>query len=263
MKIIIFRHTYNHSRAIENAFALGLQRHGIEPEFGDVFTPQDCDLAVFWAHRWDSVIEHQRRTGKDYLLMECGFIGPRTTQWFSLGFNGLNGRADFKAKGKTAERFTWHFPDLLKPWRTGGQYVLILGQVSGDQSIAGVNIEAFYKQARDFYDGKAPVALRPHPKDATGFRLAGADHPEGTLHECLDRALLAVTFNSNAGVDAALYGVPVVALDKGAMVWPVASHDLTAAPITLEREQWAAELAYSQWSLEEIEAGIAWEHLTG
>jgi hypothetical protein len=53
----------------------------------------------------------------------------------------------------------------------------------------------------------------------------------------------------------------VIAIDRGSMAWDMARHEITLKRITPNRDQWLYDLAYKQWTLEEIAAGEAWEHL--
>jgi hypothetical protein len=85
--------------------------------------------------------------------------------------------------------------------------------------------------------------------------------PGVPLERALENAHLVVTVNSNCGVLAAVAGVPVVATDEGAMCWPVAGHYLSDPPQRPDRGAWCDQLAWAQWTLEEIRAGEAWEHL--
>ena len=56
-------------------------------------------------------------------------------------------------------------------------------------------------------------------------------------------------------------GIPVVAMDPGSMAWGVARHDVTMDFYMPDRRQWLYDLAYKQWTIEEVENGNAWEHL--
>jgi hypothetical protein len=69
-----------------------------------------------------------------------------------------------------------------------------------------------------------------------------------------------VTFNSNSAVDAVLAGVPAYVEDEGGMAFDVASH--TVGEIHRpDRAQWAHDLAYCQWTVDEMASGATWEHL--
>jgi hypothetical protein len=262
MRIHAFMRPSAHQQDWVGAFCRGLARHGLVFE---VNPAQDaaCDVAVFWSHRWRKVIAAQRAAGRDYVVLERGYLGDRMA-WTSVGRNGLNGRADFAAAGAPADRFERHFAALLRDWRTpfAGGHTLVIGQVPGDAAIQGLDVHdwadtvAAALRAR----GERPV-FRPHPLDRSGCRPGLLPAIGGTLADALDGAARVVTFSSNAGVDAALAGVPVCALDRGAMAWPVATHALATPPAMPDRTAWAAALAYSQWNKAEIEAGVPWARL--
>jgi hypothetical protein len=116
-------------------------------------------------------------------------------------------------------------------------------------------------QAQNAYE--LPVKFRPHPKAIEkGFRHApiGTQPCAGTLGDALDRAAVAVTWNSNAGVDAVLAGVPLVTMDDGSMAREVSSHRIGALARP-DRTAWAHRLAWKQWTIAEIMSGAALEHL--
>ena len=265
MKVIVWIGAADHHQKWCGAFVDGLRRHGITPQIAVDRADHECDLAVFWGHKRRRVIEAQRAAGRDYLVLEHGFIGDRS-KWTSAGFNGLNGRADFHLhKRQDRSRFELNFGHLMKPWNAGGDYALLLGQVPGDASVRDVNLDEWYrdtiKAIRKVCD--APIMFRPHPKAGNAPRPDAEMYAGGrTLAECLSMAAFAVTFNSNSGVDAALAGVPVYALDAGSMASPVANDNLCLAPWRPDRMQWAVDLSWCQWTQAEIRDGIAWDYLT-
>lgn len=250
-------HQCAHARALQR----GLTRHGLNaPVVNDEKLARSAVVAC-WGWRIGARL---RALGKRVLVMERGYLGDRFS-WTSLGWNGLNGRATFHARDDGGERFRRHFGGLLRPWRSGGEYVLLIQQVAGDASLAGQDLGPWYRAtARKAAEAFGlPVRFRMHPealKRGAG-RLpapAGTTLIAGELAENLARAAVVITWNSNAGVDAAMAGRPVIAFDAGSMAWPVAGHEL-APPPTPDREPWGARLAWAQWRLDEIESGEAWE----
>jgi hypothetical protein len=77
----------------------------------------------------------------------------------------------------------------------------------------------------------------------------------------LAEAVVAVTFNSTAGVEAALAGTPVIACDEGSMAWDVAAHGVAKIGHRPDRTGWAHRLAWCQFSPEEIRNGFAFDVL--
>jgi hypothetical protein len=57
--------------------------------------------------------------------------------------------------------------------------------------------------------------------------------------------------------------VPVITCSEYNFLWPISSHSLEDVenPIGGDREHLLYDLAYTQWSVEEISNGKAWEHL--
>jgi hypothetical protein len=249
-----------------DAFAQGLNKHGIEvirqPRSQ---YPPEADLVVFWSHKIKRCINQQIAAHKDYLVIEHGYFGDRVNVFSSARFNGLNGNAEPVMAMEDAPPDRWEEHGFeLAPWKTDGDYVLLLGQVPGDASLTQTGFTPeFYEQAAAAVHNVTdlPVRFRPHPKSRQYVRVAGTEPSTGTLSDALAGAALAVTWNSTAGVDAALAGVPVCACDRGSMAWPVASHDPTAPPQRPDRTAWLNHLAYCQWTLEEFADGDAWDHL--
>ena len=70
-------------------------------------------------------------------------------------------------------------------------------------------------------------------------------------------------YNTNALVEAVCLGKPVVALSKESMTWDISDtlKNLESLNYQINRTQWLYDMAYTQWTLDEIANGTAWEHL--
>ena len=240
-------------------FARGLERFGIRACIRSSKDVVESDLAVLWGHRQSRIIDPQRRAGRHYLVMERGYIGDRFT-WTSLGFDGLNGRAKFPKIDDGLTRWNRFFKNYLKPWRESkSNMAVIMGQCRGDASLKGVNFEKWAKEtAEKLHGDKFMPLFRPHPGDPQ-VQIPGVRNLHGELKAALDQAALAVTFNSNSGVDAVLNGTPAYAEDPGSMIYDIALKDFHGN--TPDRTAWTKKMAYTQWLPEEIESGDAWEAL--
>lgn len=236
----------------------GFRRHGIEPRFYKPGDPRKCDLAVCWGVKK----KMEMASGRRALILERGYVGNRQF-WTSCGFDGLNGRADFLNKNSTGDRWGLHFADHLKPWQSNPNgYVLLIGQVRGDASIRGIDLEKWAQDTANALTEKGErVRFRDHPLQKTAMLVPGVEHSNEFLEHDLAGAKYVITYNSNVGVDSVLAGIPAVTCDQGAMAWAVTGHDPLQAPEQFDRTQWANDLAYCQWSNEEIETGTMWDHL--
>lgn len=238
----------------------GMERHGLKPVLMRPLRPKPCDLAVCWGVKRQRAFQSGQRT----LVLERGYVGDRFNVWTAAGFDGLNGRADFCNAGKGPGRWLRYHADAMQSWRPPrGEYVLLLGQVATDAAVKGVDMVGWYKRtAWALRDCGHRVLFRPHPLASPVSRLSGlAEVQRGTLEEALRGAKWVVSYNSNASLLAVLAGVPTVTCDEGAMAWAVSGHDPLAPPPMPDRRQWANELAWAQWTLDEIRAGDAWDHL--
>lgn len=272
MKVII--HVNHAAHQLEHGEALreGLARHGVSVQFATRDVPTPGDIVVTWSIKQPLVIAAAKASGTPLLVMERGHL-PNRMAWTSCGWGGLGGRGTYPAVDDGGDRWRRHWPDLMKPWRAEGCHALLLGQVAGDAALYSME-GTFDGWAQRVCDelraaGWADVVFRPHPltrrhgaeRCPEGARLSKAD----ALDADLDGAAVAVGFNSTALVETVLAGVPTVTLDPaGAMAAPVAMHGIPKCGSALDRPdrtQWAHRLAWCQWSLDEIRAGTAWEHL--
>ena len=268
MKVVVYARGSEPTDSWLDAFTAGLQVHGVETIRSDFHHPVlSAQVAVMYGISQRHLIRAHQATGARCLIMEMGFVGDRLARQ-SLLWDGLNGYGTHPRATDGGERWREEFGTaIVKPWRVDGDYVLLIGQYPGDQSIKHFEIGEWYRRAataarRAF---AMPVHFRPHPEAARkGVKppaMTGVTVLRGDLDAALKGAAVVVTANSNTGVLAAIAGVPVIATDRGAMCWPVASHTFTEPLVTPDRSQWLADLAWAQWSIEEMRSGAAWEHV--
>ena len=144
----------------------------------------------------------------------------------------------------------------VQPWRRGGTHVVVVEQSEQFLGISGGGKNWLPRVVSDLKrHTERPLIIRRWMRDKA---KAGA-----TLRRDLDRAWALVTHMSAAANEALLYGVPVFVSGLCA-----ASHlaggslDRIESPSYPEgREEWAARLAASQWTLDELQAGVAWQKL--
>lgn len=236
----------------------GLARHGVAVKWITPKGPCDGDFVACWGWR-------QAGTWIDrapaVLVLECGYLGERTTEWISLGWNGLNGRADFCNADVPSDRAT-RWARLLKPCRDFGPGpIVVMGQVAGDQAWGNENAQGWYRRtyAALTQETDRTVLFRPHP---LGRPLEGYAQATGSLDEALSMAAGVVTFNSNSGVDAVLAGVPTIAMDAGSMVHGLVPDRPPFVRIDeAQRQRWLERISYCQWNVNEISDGMAWDHI--
>jgi hypothetical protein len=268
MKIaVVANPSATHQTETAQHIVKGFQRHGQAVELLSSPPVDGFDLVVMWGVRRREVFQRQRRHGGRVLVMERAYLGDRY-RWISLGFDGLNGRADFGKIDRGPERAAKHWAGALKPWAPfenghGQPSALIMGQCPGDMSLNGLRVADWVeKTAADLASKGWAVFLRPHPLAPPERRVKIPEAIPGPFDLVVRGFDLVVTYSSNSGVDAMLAGVPVVAMDQGSMVWPIASRSLDSVQLCEpDRQTWLDRLAWCQWLPEEVAAGDAWDHL--
>jgi hypothetical protein len=238
--------------------AAGVAVHGDESHISQKV--DDSDVHAFWGlhRRWGKQALAQ---GKPSLIVERAYLGDRF-HWRAMGWNSINGMANFCNDDVPDDRWRQYWVDSVKPWRSGGDYALVIGQVPHDASLRGANVYEWAANAcRDALEVYGRVIFRPHPLDKHKRKIKGAEYHTGDLAEAFAGAACVVTYCSNTAVESVMAGIPTVAYDAMSMAYSVTSRSVKDALITPDRNDWGRKLAYCQWLPEEIESGAAWAHL--
>lgn len=247
----------NQQHQLDAMFQLskGFMRHGITPNLYPDWSNYQCgDFVVCWGDKVPAHIDRPR------LILEAGYINGRSGHYVedrllfvSAGWNGLHGRADPLRSDRPPDR--WNSLGIeLKPWKHDGAYVetaLICDQHPGDQQAGPLK---WWEPIADglIRSGVSNVRYRPHP-------LFTPDLPP--LNESLQEADLCVTWSSTCAVEAVIAGVPTITRSQGSVAWDITSHSLDTPLYVGPREQWAYNLAYRQFTSDELKDGTAWEVL--
>jgi hypothetical protein len=189
-------------------------------------------VAGFRAHGMASVIADREAAADLHVCM-----GP----WFALD----RWRFD---RMLYIDRGYWGDPDCVSiHWLDGGEKV----RTACDMPRAHPELKPYRYSEKSIFlcdYGMAPVgvydAVRFHPANGQG----------GSLIEALQGYGVAAGRRTTALVDAAIEGLKAVTVDPHSPVWPISGK-------REGREQWINNLAWHNWSIDEIERGEAWEHL--
>ena len=213
------------------------------------------------------IIQKQRDKNLDVIVLETGYInrGDGENHHYAAGWNGLNGRANFKTKGVDGERWK-KLNTQLRPY-SRGEKILLCGQVPWDASCEGSDHKKWVKTTAAMLKKVTdrPIVVRPHPLAVDALPpILDCEYSTAPLEADFLTAHAVVTWNSNTAVDALIWGKPVFAFDEGSMAWDIANKSLLDidTPEYPRRETWANELAYKQWTTEEMRQGLAWKHLS-
>lgn len=272
-----------------------LVNEGAYLDIGQGYT--NCDVAVMlgsWKNRDKN--HHQVRAsiaGNSgcFIVIETPLLGRivefTKNKHFRIGVNGfLNKSGLFYQKNHPSDRLeqlgiNWN------GWQNNkdGHIVLML-QLPGDASLRGINIyewtEYCIKKIRSFSNRK--IVIRTHPahniKETDEFYRFIIENliltknnnieislaKEKSLDDDLKNAYCTVTYSSGAGIDSILRGIPTLSMDPGSFAWDISSrypNEIETLKLSndIQVKQWLSNLAYSQWTVEEMEEGQPWRHL--
>lgn len=240
------------------ALVEGFKHHGLDawttPSTRDV----GADIAVVLGpNYWKGVQNDRATTGNPYLTVNRCYFGDYNDN-VAIGWNGLNGRADFCNDDVDGERWEQYGPGLM-PWRhmENAKYIVICGQARADSP--------HYASVQDWYNKVIPEAeglwpeheliFQPHPTGCNITRMIRTGNPAPK------EIVLAITLNSTVAAKLIMQGVPVVAMDEGNPAYDVASYGPGNVRIGGDRIPWAHKLAWTQWHISEVINGRFYERL--
>lgn len=273
------------------AFADGLK---LEHEICNLFNGyEECDTAVLFGTAKKSSLSGKKNmevlkshNGK-VVIIELGFIHrhefmmvgiarpeekAELKQWIPWG---LNGRADFMNQDSPSDRWKQLEINLKPQKQANNNHILICGQKINDASVQHINhniwINNIINKIVKITDRQ--VVFRPHPledksKKHKQVKILNKQIrvSNQSFKDDLSNAHCVVSFSSNSCVEALIEGIPVFCFDKGSMVYSICNKSLDSInnpsfPSEKDRKQWAYNLAYTQWNLNEMERGLPQTHL--
>ena len=241
-----------------------------------------ADVAVIWSVLFHGrmtgnkpVWDYYTKTGRKVIVLEVGGI-KRGTTW-KVGLNGINRDAYFGSDmGHDSSRAD--SLDLkIKPWRKDGEYILICGQ--HEKSLQWRDMPRMSQWIMDTIEtiqrySDRPIIFRPHPRcklDAIEHQYRNVYRQEprkitGTYDDFdmqFDNVFATVSYSSNPGCHSVIQGVPSF-VGPSSLAYDVAGHNLELInyPQTPDRTKWLNNYAWTEYTVEEIAAGLPLKRLT-
>jgi hypothetical protein len=269
---IFFAPANKRSQIIAQAMSAGMARLGIPHRVMSslmVRTDHDFDVVLHYglAQNLRQIFARQREQRKAFYI-DLGYWGRRKkTRWDGFHKIALNDRhptAYFQRKPHSLDRFA-QFGIPIAPWRKQGAHILLAGMSDKAASQEGFRPNVWevrmVQDLRKITD--RPIIYRPKPswagaKPITGTIWGGEMSLEQSLVDCH----AVVTHHSNVAIDAILAGVPAICSEGVAAA--ISAHDIAQIedlPLSDAREQWAADIAWTQWGVAEMTAGACYRYL--
>lgn len=280
MRVICYMTGTEREARLRTALLAGFARHGVRADVVrtvDTTGPKpEYDLAVFVGVRTKSmrVLAGARSIGQHTLMLDKGYFDRDRYHRFSVDNPQPTYISEINATPARFQKLHRFAPSYK---RLGGErYVVYVESTQKYYTFHNLG-------AVDDYTESVVARLRPLARDAglqiiyrpradqksTPRTVAGTIRasPHASIHDLYRTAHCVVVHGSNAGVEAMLAGVPVVSLASSAEN-PI--HDLVNKGlgslrdlIVPDREavmKRCSQLAWCQFSRDEITSGFAWDH---
>lgn len=239
-------------------FVEGFGRHNMKVRRvpNDAAVP-DAINVVFANNSWKKTVHTCNMTGIPLITVNRCFFGDRH-HMVAIGWRGFNGDADFRLQPfMPDDRWKKHGFDIPEWNYDKDGYILVCGEFR--------DMANWYRSLDSFLP-RNEVRFRPHP--FVNVIPAAWEVAPGKRQDDIETALagarVCITFDSIAGCDAALAGVPSITYGEKSMAWDVSYHTWEqyqeGSPLP-KQYPWACRLAYCQWSHDEIRHGDFWGHL--
>lgn len=267
------------SKPIFSAFATSLHNNGHSVLYNDMAG----DIHVIWSVLWygrmapnKMVWDEAQQQGKPVIVLEVGGI-QRGTTW-KVGINGINREAYFGPKGNDDTRVK-KLGLKLKPWKYNneqGEIIIACQHNKSHQWRYQKSVQTWLYESieliRQYTNRK--IIVRPHPRDPIpGIQhefknviLQVPSHIPNTYDDFdfdVSDAYAVVNWSSNPATQAVMQGVPVY-VGPDSLAFDVGCTNLASinAPVMPDRTQWLNDIAYTEWTIEEISQGIPLNLLT-
>lgn len=239
---------------VAEAMAAGIRRCGDKPFIASVASPlQPADAAVCYGWKHHARYSFYRQ----FVYADMGYW--QRENYYRVAVNGWSA-ARYVRAGLPSTRFD-RLGLRIAPWGEG-QEVIVAGSTAKAAADHGFGYMEWERRAIErLKDCGRPVVYRPKPNDAQARAIPGVRTDTRPISESLRAAAGWVTHHSNSAVDALLAGVPVHCEIGAAAAMSVPLDQIANAPWLEGREQFLHDVAWLQWTVDEMRAGECWAHL--
>lgn len=257
----------NHKRSsvLCHKVSKGLERAGfnVSLKFESDYCYPEADMAVFYGY-CNNLIKIMEEYATS-IYIDLGYwerVGvQRYAGYHKLSVNGRHPTDYFQRYQHDNQRL---HNIGIKPW-SFGDHIVVTG-MSGKGAVAEgykpqeweTNAISVLKEHTD-----RPIYYRPKPSWLMSSPIEGSIYDKThSLDEMLNGCHAVVCHHSNCAVEALIAGVPVFVI--GGVARPMGLQDLKKIEKPYypgNRRQWLQDISYCQWTPDELETSIPWNHL--
>lgn len=273
------------------------RKRKVELDYEEEYKP--CDVAVFvgsWKpdrnRTWHETRTSIKRKAKTFVILETPLLGRSITDqhsYFRVGINGFLNRSAHWGEEKS-------YPDdrlkklnlSFNGWQENNDPespIVVALQLQGDASLRNNDINDWcirtINELRKYTT--RPIEIRTHPAiSEKGManhdelfkyfcfnkidNLTFVDGKKVSWDEQLENCYCVVSYTSGLAIDAVLKGIPVIACDEGSFAYSIGERhieNINNLNLATDKDvkQWLNNLAYCQWTPEEMKSGHVWSVL--
>lgn len=281
MRVAFFRSDKAREGNLAEAFATGARVHGDEVVVrelsGEPQVAEGCEAACMIGVKSRELFQANWAAGIHTVMFDKGYSrhkapGPiRGWEYWRVSVDAHHPTANLMKVKRPTDRLERLGLEIF-PWRETGEHILLAGSSAKYHEFYGLKEPTTFakdvvRALRAITD--RPIIYRPKPswRDAVPITKTRFSVLPESMMDVLTNAWATVTHGSNACFESVISGIPCIVLGDG-VAKPISSTSLDeiAAPRLAsdeERTEWAASLAYQQWTLAEFYSGEAWATIKG
>jgi hypothetical protein len=257
IKIVMYEMSrHKRARIVAAAMDEGLKRHGIKTIVRDRFTGVEGDLAV--AYGW--IHEPIFKKYGHYLYFDLGYWDRKPKGQPKEGMHRLAINSwcptDYMGRGMPQDR--WDAARIPMSALSTGRDILVAAM---SEKAARTHGYAFRQ-----WEDAAMLTMRTFTKRRIIYRPKPSKAQPGVpIADALRQASAVVSHHSNVAVEAMIEGVAVYA-EKGVgtlvSIPTLRQIDIAQPPDLETRVAFLSDIAYCQWTPQEMRQGDVWEHVS-
>lgn len=217
-----------------------------------------ADVLAVWGdyHGVERILADCGRRHWQMLQCDNGYIGRgHFSGYYSLSWNARQATDDLWKREAHADRFA-ALEEPLKPWRKTGDVILVLAPSKKHARLLGLDLEPWCHQV------KRTCEERTNKRIIVQVKTYGQ---EPTPRQLMQResVALVIGFNTKSMCEALLEGIPILSLGP-CVVNRMGLRDLVQINDPFypdNRADFFSRLAYHQWRLDEIAAGLPFHNV--
>jgi hypothetical protein len=279
MRILFIASVKKREKDLAEAFCAGVRARGDHAEWtckrvGDMDRFGQFDAVAMVGVKSRKFWEAAVAAGAVPIMLDKGYVrdrqmGARVWKYWRVSIGAHQPIGFFHGQNSPSDR--WDALGLdVKDWTGSGSEILLAGSSAKFHEFSGLGDPTKWAKRVIKDIGRATdhkIVYRPKPswREAVPIERAEFSGGKDSLADRLANALCIVTYGSNISFEGVLNGVPSIVLGMG-IARPISSCDIgdVAKPFRAsdkDRMQWLQNVAYWQWTEDEMRTGAAWDFL--